>query len=138
MTNGYDEKLYRIGDLANVTGMSTSTIATLLHRSRVNRKAGKVSPNDVPEPDDVYGMAPVWTEGTVREWLSARATSPRVRRAVDPSRSIQEGRAVPLAVTAEPVDADEATEADSGETSTLRTKLTSFVKTRRRNTRKEQ
>lgn len=131
------DRLYRLEDLARVTGMSSSTLATLLHRSRVNRRNGKVSPNDVPEPDAVYGMAPVWTESTVREWLTVRAESPRVRRAVDPIQSIEQGRAVPLAVTTESAIAEPSMEKESAVTPTLRTKLSSFVKSRRRIPRKE-
>lgn len=130
-------RLYRMEDLAKVTGMSTATIATLLHRSRVNRRSGKVSPNDVPEPDAVYGMAPVWTEATVRAWLEARAASPRVRRAVDPVLSMKQGRAVPLGVTTESATTEPPTEKEPTVVPTLRTKLSSFVRTRRRNTRKE-
>ena len=129
--------LYRLEDLARVTGMSSSTLATLLHRSRVNRRNGKVSPNDVPEPDAVYGMAPVWAEDTVREWLIARAASPRVRRAVDPIQSIEQGRAVPLAIATEVTITEPSTEKEPAGTPTLRTKLSSFVKSRRRNSRKE-
>ena len=129
--------LYRLEDLARVTGMSSSTLATLLHRSRVNRRNGKVSPNDVPEPDAVYGMVPVWAEDTVREWLTVRAASPRVRRAVDPIQSIEQGRAVPLAVTTESAIAEPSVEKEPSVTPTLRTKLSSFVKSRRRNSRKE-
>jgi len=129
--------LYRLEDLARVTGMSSSTLATLLHRSRVNRRNGKVSPNDVPEPDAVYGMVPVWAEDTVREWLTVRAASPRVRRAVDPIQSIEQGRAVPLAVATESAITEPSAEKEPAVTPTLRTKLSSFVKSRRRNSRKE-
>lgn len=130
------ERLYRLDDLARVTGMSTSTVATLLHRSRGNRKSGKVFPNDVPEPDAVYGMAPVWAESTVQEWLTVRASSPRVRRAVHPILSIEEGRAVPLVSTTEPVATVDAVEPTPPAAPTLRTKITSFVKARR-NSHKE-
>lgn len=91
--------LYGFVEVSKVTGMSTSTLSTLLHRARRNREAGKSSPNDIPEPDNYFGSSPVWKLETVQAWLKARAEGPnanRVKRAVDPELSVQLGEAVPL------------------------------------------
>lgn len=112
MTGETPDELFGFVELAAVTGMSTSTLSTLLHRSRTHRKAGKIVANDIPEPDTYLGASPVWFKGTVERWLDARATGPssvRVRRVVDPKESIKQGRAVPLEAetTPEPVDETE-------------------------------
>jgi hypothetical protein len=94
-----DSPLYGFIELSAVTGMSTSTLSTLLHRSRRNREKNKSTSNDIPEPDTYFGLSPVWTEDTVRTWLVKRATGTgamRVKRAVDPEQSLARGSAVPL------------------------------------------
>lgn len=134
------KKLYGFAELSAVTGMSTSTLSTLLHRSRVNRDAGKGTANDIPEPDAMFGMSPAWAEATVRTWLEARAVSPRVKRAVDPERSLKEGRAVPLkadnVAVARGADntahSEPAPPAGDEEPDTLRGRIRSLVKARRR------
>lgn len=98
--------LYGFVELSKVTGMSTSTLSTLLHRARRNREAGKSTPNDIPEPDHYFGSSPVWKPETVQTWLKARVDGPnanRVKRVVDPERSVQLGEAVPLDVVTSPV-----------------------------------
>lgn len=139
-------KLYGFAELSAVTGMSTSTLSTLLHRSRVNRESGKGTPNDIPEPDALFGMSPAWTEGTVRAWLTARASSARVKRAVDPEKSLKEGRAVPLeteiaatVISGNGKDSSPAavTAEANEDAATLRGKIRSLVKARRRTTHKE-
>lgn len=91
--------VYGFADLAEITGMSTSTLSTLLHRGRKNRSQGKNFPNDIPEPDGKFGTSPVWRHDTVQEWLTVRASgegAARVKRAVDPEKSLSSGRAVPV------------------------------------------
>lgn len=91
--------LYGFTELSGVTGMSTSTLSTLLHRARKNREAGKSTPNDIPEPDHYFGSSPVWKPETVHAWLKDRAEGPnanRVKRVVDPDKSVQTGVATPL------------------------------------------
>lgn len=91
--------IYGFAELSAVTGMSTSTLNTLLHRSRTNRKADKCSENDIPEPDSYLGSSPVWLRDTVERWLTRRArgaSSTRAKRLVDPQESLRQGRAVPL------------------------------------------
>ena len=97
-------------ELSGITGMSTSTLSTLLHRARKNRESGKSTPNDIPEPDIYFGSSPVWSQETVHEWLKARAEGPnanRVKRAVDPEKSISTGSAVPIAAHSEAADEGE-------------------------------
>lgn len=99
MTEEIPDELFGFVELSAVTGMSTSTLSTLLHRSRSHRKIGKFIANDIPEPDTYLGASPIWLKSTVEKWLDARANGPssvRVRRAVDPVESIKRGRAVPL------------------------------------------
>lgn len=96
-----DEKttLYGFADLSEITGMSTSTLSTLLHRGRKNRAAGKDFPNDIPEPDGRFGTSPVWKHDTIHAWLTERASgdgAARVKRAVDPDKSLDKGKAVPV------------------------------------------
>ncbi|TXH08338.1 MAG: hypothetical protein E6R04_10860 [Spirochaetes bacterium] len=91
--------VYGFADLSEITGMSTSTLSTLLHRGRKNRALGKHFPNDIPEPDGKFGTSPVWRHETVQEWLTERASgegAARVKRAVDPEKSLSSGKAVPV------------------------------------------
>lgn len=91
--------LISFADLSQITGMSESTLSTLLHRSRRNRSEGRVIPNDLPEPDTYYGSSPTWSDATVLNWLRARASGDgarRVKRVVDPEKSLEQRRAVPL------------------------------------------
>lgn len=92
-------KVYGLAELSEITGMSTSTLSTLLHRSRRNRAKGLEFPNDIPEPDVYFGLSPTWHPDTIRTWLVERAfgkDSVRVKKPVDPYRSLEKGRAVPL------------------------------------------
>lgn len=96
---GVQPPLYGFADLSRITGMSTSTLGTLLHRSRRNRAAGRKHPNDIPEPDMYFGLSPTWHRDTVRAWLVERASgvdADRVKCAVDPDKSLEAGYAVPL------------------------------------------
>jgi len=127
-------QLYGFAELSSVTGMSTSTLSTLLHRSRANREEGKSTPNDIPEPDALFGMSPAWKEATVLAWLQVRAKSPRVKRAVDPEQSLKQGRAVPLTQNSEPVvvEAVPTVTVAAEEPATLRGRFRSLVGKRRR------
>lgn len=92
-------QIYGFAELSKITGMSTSTLSTLLHRSRHNRSEGRVHPNDIPEPDMYFGLSPAWHRDTVRAWLVSRASGTdagRVKKAVDPDKSLNAGYAVPL------------------------------------------
>lgn len=110
MTEETPDELFGFVELSAVTGMSTSTLSTLLHRSRFHRKTGKIIANDIPEPDAYLGASPVWFQSTVEKWLDTRANGPdsvRVRRAVNPKESIKRGRAVPLDSEEEKIVSDE-------------------------------
>jgi hypothetical protein len=103
--------VYGFADLSEITGMSTSTLSTLLHRGRKNRAQGKNFPNDIPEPDGKFGTSPVWRHDTVQEWLTVRASgegAARVKRAVDPERSLSSGKAVPVEPKPQPKSASAA------------------------------
>ena len=59
-TQGSDDVMWTIDDVADFCGISTHT-----WRSYVSR-------GQAPAPDQVYGRTPVWRPQTIRDWHSQR------------------------------------------------------------------
>lgn len=99
MSSSPFDSLFGFKELSEVTGMTTCVLSTNLHRARTRREKGTPFNTDMPEPDKYIGSSPVWTEDTVRAWLTVRAsdnTDVRVLKPVDPSESLRLRRAVPI------------------------------------------
>jgi hypothetical protein len=64
--------VYRYEDLCEELGVTNGTLRQYLAHGRRNRAAGIYRPWDMPEPDMVVGVSPVWFSHTVDTWLRAR------------------------------------------------------------------
>jgi predicted DNA-binding transcriptional regulator AlpA len=53
-------KLLGIAEIAEVVGAKPGTVAQWYHRSQL------------PEPDALLKMGPVWSEQTIRAWMAER------------------------------------------------------------------
>lgn len=58
-------KLYGIAEIAERLGERRETVAQWYYRSRTNSPGGM----DLPKPDSILKMGPVWTGETLGPWI---------------------------------------------------------------------
>lgn len=58
--------------VAELLELSYSTIRGYHGLATQRRRDGETRPGDFPEPDYVFGQAPVWKEATIRRWQHYR------------------------------------------------------------------
>lgn len=82
--------------LSKITGLSAHGLSVQLHRARARRAEGIIRPADLPEPDAIFAGSPLWKRDIVLAWLRARLDDPSIQVRLDPERTLDAERPVPM------------------------------------------
>ena len=69
MTTG---EILDYAEIARRLGVEVDSVRTYHKRAEANRKAGTVSPVDMPAPARRIGQSPVWDAGAIAAWVETR------------------------------------------------------------------